>query len=203
MATPKSTLRAASADEPVKIVLERRVRPDGRVRFEAWVRKLMDLTSRTGGLQGSSVLTSGTTADYFILLRFANRAHLKAWQESTEVLTLLEEGDVHSVAADQSVVKTGLETWFTLPDMPAPRTAPPRWKMAIVTWVALLPQIIVLSYLIPPLHLSFLAATALSTALPVVMLTWVLMPWLTRLLYGWLYAGTDTMTQKTSDLGTM
>ncbi|TMK76238.1 MAG: hypothetical protein E6G47_13720 [Actinobacteria bacterium] len=104
----------------------------------------------------------------------------------------LEEGDAHSVAADQAQVKTGLETWFALPDMPLPRRAPPRWKMALVTWLALLPQIIVLSYLIPPLRLPFLAGTALSTALPVMMLTWVLMPSLTRLLYGWLYAGSDT-----------
>ena len=151
----------------------------------------MDLTSRTGGLEGSSVLTSGSAGDYFILLRFANRNHLRRWQESIEVAALLHEGDVHSVAADQSQVKTGLETWFTLPDMPVPRTAPPRWKMALVTWLALLPQIIVLSYLTPPLHLPLLAAAALSTAIPVVMLTWVLMPWLTRLLYGWLYAGSD------------
>jgi uncharacterized protein len=69
------------------------------------------------------------------------------------VAALLEEGDEHSVAVDQSQVKTGLETWFTLPDMPVPGTAPPRWKMALLTWLTLLPQIIVLSYLVPPLHL--------------------------------------------------
>jgi antibiotic biosynthesis monooxygenase (ABM) superfamily enzyme len=196
MAPPKTTPKAAAIEEPVKIVLERRVRPGAHSGFEAWVRTLMDLTARTGGLEGSSVLTSGGTGDYFILLRFANRNHLRRWQESIEVAALLQEGDVHSAVSDQAQVRTGLETWFTLPDMPVPTTAPPRWKMALVTWLALLPQIIVLSYLIPPLHLPFLVAAALSTAIPVVILTWVLMPWLTRLLYGWLYARSGTPRER-------
>lgn len=173
---------------PVKIVMERRVRPGAEAAFEAWVRKVITAASKLGGLQGSSVLASGSTGDHFILLRFASHDDLQRWQASPELATLLHEADAVSVPGEQSQVKTGLETWFTLPDMPQPRRAPPEWKMALLTWAALLPQIIALAYLLPPFRLPFLVETALSTAIPVAMLTWVIMPRLTRLLYNWLYA---------------
>jgi len=173
--------------EPIKIVLERRVRPGAQAQFEGWVKKFMETASRRPGLQGSSVLTSASSGEYFILLRFESQAHLDRWQSSPEVDALLKEAELLSVAPERVHVKTGLETWFTLPGVPAPPTAPPEWKMALVTWLALLPQVIVLSYLIPA-RLPFLLNAAVSTAIPVVMLTWVVMPRLTRLLYRWLYA---------------
>jgi len=49
-------------------------------------------------------------------------------------------------------------------------------------------MVITLAYLFAPLRLPFLIEAAVSTMVPVVMLTWVLMPRLTRALYRWLYA---------------
>jgi antibiotic biosynthesis monooxygenase (ABM) superfamily enzyme len=60
-----------------------------------------------------------------------------------------------------------------------------------VTWFALLPQIIILAHVIPT-SLPFLANVALSTAIPVCMLTWVIMPALTRALRKWLYSSEVT-----------
>lgn len=173
--------------QPVKIVLERRVLPGGEERFDQWVKRFMETASRFPGLEGSSILTSGPRGEYFILLRFASLADLEHWQGSQEVNALIKEADTLSVAPDQAHVKTGFETWFTLPGIPAPPIVPPRWKMAVVTWLALLPQVIILSFLIPA-GLPFLLDAAVSTAIPVAILTWVIMPRLTRLLYQWLYA---------------
>jgi antibiotic biosynthesis monooxygenase (ABM) superfamily enzyme len=172
----------------VKIVMERRVPPDAQPRFDGWVKRLIGAACERGGVEGSSVLRAGATGDYFILLRFVSHAQLRRWQESSELAALLREADTFSVSVEESQVKTGLETWFTLPGVPAPRTAPPKWKMALVTWLALLPQVIILAVVLGPLRLPFLVGTAVSTAIPVAMLTWVVMPNLTRLLYAWLYA---------------
>jgi antibiotic biosynthesis monooxygenase (ABM) superfamily enzyme len=171
---------------PVKIVLERRVRPGAKEPFERWIEELLAMAARSRALQGSSVLTAGS-GEYFILLRFASQAELDRWQALPEVVAHLGKGDAHAVAADQPVVQTGLETWFTLPGLPAPPKAPPKWKMALVTWLALLPQVILLNLFVPA-ALPFLVRVSLSTAIPVMMLTWVIMPRLTRLLYPWLYA---------------
>lgn len=173
--------------QPVKIVLERRVLSGAEERFDQWVKRFMDTASRFPGLEGSSILTSGSKGEYFILLRFASQADLERWKGSQEVGTLIREADTLSVAPEQAQMKTGFETWFVLPGIPAPPIAPPRWKMAVVTWLALLPQVIILSFLIPA-GLPFLLEAAISTLIPVAMLTWVIMPRLTRLLYQWLYA---------------
>ncbi len=173
--------------QPVKIVFERHVLPGVGERFEQWVKRFMEAASRFPGLEGSSILTSGSRGEYFILLRFASQADLERWQGSQEANALIKEADTLSVALEQAQVKTGLETWFTLPGIPALPIAPPKWKMAVVTWLALLPQVIILSFLIPS-GLPFLLEAAISTAIPVAMLTWVIMPRLTRLLYQWLYA---------------
>jgi len=60
--------------------------------------------------------------------------------------------------------------------------------MAIVTWVAMLPMVIALAFIFAPFRLPFLVEGSLSTAIPVALLAWVVMPRLTRVLYGWLYA---------------
>jgi antibiotic biosynthesis monooxygenase (ABM) superfamily enzyme len=64
---------------------------------------------------------------------------------------------------------------------------PAKWKMALVTWAALVPMVIALAYALAPLWLPFLPETAASTAIPVVPLTWIAMPSAMKMLYGWLY----------------
>jgi len=175
-----------TVESPVKLVLQRRARPGAQAAFEAWIRELLDSAGRTAALQGSSVLTAGN-GDYFILLRFATHAERERWEGAPAVRELFRRGDALATSSDGPVAKSGLETWFTLPGLPAPRSAPPAWKMALVTWCALLPQVLLLGVILPP-GLPYLAGVAVSTAIPVAMLTWVIMPRLTKLLYGWLYA---------------
>jgi uncharacterized protein len=75
-----------------------------------------------------------------------------------------------------------------------PGTEPTKVVMTLVTWVALLPQVIVLAYALAPLPLPFLLGSV-SAAIPGAMLTWVVMPNLSRLLYAWLYAGHEATTR--------
>lgn len=171
--------------QPVKIVVERRARPGCKQGLEAWIGELVQSAARTSHLQGSSVLTHGD--DYFVLLRFASQAALDAWQAAPEVAELLARAEVLGGARPRTHVRTGLETWFEVPGVPHPPHAPPRWKMALVTWVMLMPLVYAMGRIVPgewPLPLRL----AVSTLVPVCLLTWVVMPNVTRLLYRWLYA---------------
>ena len=194
--TPRQSSGTAfgAGSEPTKVVMERQVQPGAETRFQGWLRTLLDTACDFGGLEGSSVLTAGTSGHYFILLRFASAERMQQWQDSQQLAALVREANTFSASADASPIKTGLETWFTLPGLPAPRTAPPQWKMALVTWLALLPQVIVLAFALEPLRMPFLVNAAVSTAIPVATLTWLVMPNLTRLLYSWLYAGHEAIT---------
>ena len=100
----------------------------------------------------------------------------------SEALKLLEE--VNKYSTYQRV--TGMETWFTLPDLKA-IIAPPKWKMAIVSFIgaysiSLLAQYILGLYL----RLSPLLTNILMTVILVVGLTYFAMPLLSRLLRRWL-----------------
>ena len=183
-----STLTSAGPETaiPAKIVMERRVHPGAEPGFRDWTARFVDSASRFPGHEGASVLSAHGNL-YFILLRFASGADLARWHESAEYVELMKEADSVSRPGEPSQVQSGLETWFTLPDLPAPSAPPPKWKMAALTWTCLLPMVIALSYLLAPFALPYLVNVALSTAIPVSMLTWVIMPRLTRRLYGWLY----------------
>lgn len=185
-----STQGAVSADtvhQPVKIVIERRARPGAEDALRAWAERFVAEASRSPGHEGGSVLSAPGSRSHVILLRFASAASLDAWQGSPAYGESIRAADQVSLPGEASQIRSGLETWFTLPDMPAPTKPPPKWKMALVTWVALLPMVIALAYVLAPLRLPFLVQASLSTAIPVAMLTWIIMPRLTRMLYGWLY----------------
>jgi antibiotic biosynthesis monooxygenase (ABM) superfamily enzyme len=175
---------------PAKIVIERFPRRGAEERFRVWAEQFVAEASRAPGHEGGSVL-SGRGGHGLILLRFASASALDAWQRSNAYESLMRGADTFSTAGDQSQIQSGLETWFTLPDRAAPMKPPPKWKMALVTWSALLPIVIALAFILAPLPLPFLLNAAVSTAIPVVMLTWVIMPRATRALYGWLYRGED------------
>jgi antibiotic biosynthesis monooxygenase (ABM) superfamily enzyme len=167
--------------EPVKIVLQRRARPGSGQAFEAWIRAVLQSAP---ALEGSSVIAA-EGGSHFILLRFASQAELDQWQASPEVRELLRSGDEIAREPGAPVVHSGFETWFALPGH-ASDGPPANWKIAIVTWIALFPQVVLLAYLIPP-HVPFLLNAVLGTVIPVSALTWVVMPRLTWWLRRWLY----------------
>ena len=172
---------------PAKVVIERRARPGAEIAFIDWIERFTQTAARATGHEGTSVLSSANSAR-FILVRFASQLALDQWQQSQDYAELMREADGSSVAEDREQVQTGFETWFTLPDRPRPISPPPKWKMALVTWMCLFPIVIAMSFLTAPLHWSLIPRTAISTAVPTALLTWLLMPRLTRLLYPWLYS---------------
>ena len=185
--TLTSSPSGVSGQAPVKVVFERRVRPGADAAFKQWSERFVHTASRFPGHEGASVLAVPNSESQFVLVRFASPADLDRWQGSDEYASLLREADTLGPAGQYSETRTGMETWFTLPDKPAPAKPPANWKMALTTWVALLPLVIALAYVFAPFRLPFLVEVSLSTAIPVALLTWLVMPALTRLLYGWLY----------------
>jgi len=180
-------LNATSVVDPVKIILERHVHPGAESAFQQWAERYVAAARSFPGHQRSSVLSTASGGSHFILLRFASPDDLDAWQRSAEAMAFLREADAHSAAGASSQVRSGLETWFTLPGLPAPSSPPANWKMALTTWVALLPMVVALGYIFRPFRLPVLVEQMLSTIIPVAVLTWFVMPALTRVLYGWLY----------------
>jgi antibiotic biosynthesis monooxygenase (ABM) superfamily enzyme len=83
---------------------------------------------------------------------------------------------------------SGLEAWFTLPGERA-IVPPPRWKQLLVTLIGAYPLVVLISAFVMP-QLDAWPLLVRSAVLPVVLLTLMtygVMPLLTRAFRGWLY----------------
>ena len=173
----------------VTVHVVRPVPAEHREAFERALQTTIAASRRAPGHLGVEVLRpEGQGRDYHIIFRFDDQERLDAWQALPETVAQLAELDGWTVGPPQRTVLTGLETWFTLPASPA-HPPPPRWKMAVVTWLGLFPLVLLLLKLLEPVarHLPWPVPIGLTTMLAVALMTWVVMPRLTRLFAGWLW----------------
>ena len=121
----------------------------------------------------------------FLLHRsFPSKEHSRRFYESDLYRQYQRETD-HLIEGDALIRPLhGFEAFFR-----GGRNPPPRWKMAIVTWLGVFPAVLLWSMLLAPrLHIFHpVAATAVITLLVVIPLTWGIMPRLTGALRFWLH----------------
>jgi antibiotic biosynthesis monooxygenase (ABM) superfamily enzyme len=176
---------------PVTATVTRRVKPGHEAAYEEFLAGIGGAARAFPGYLGEEVFrpAGGPGGEYRIVYRFDSPAHLRAWLDSPERAAWLARAEPHAAGPLRARYLTGLEGWFTLPAEPG--APPPPYKMAILTWAAIFPLItlVVLASapLIGPWPLA--ARLAVTTLVTVSLMTWVVMPRLTRLLRRWLYPG--------------
>jgi uncharacterized protein len=180
-----------AGDAPVTTTVTRRIRPGHEAAYEEVLEEILAAASRFPGHLGVEVFRpspGATPGEYRTVYRFDNAEHLRAWLDSDERAAWLERAEPHLAGPLRTSFVTGLETWFTLPDQPG-RPPPPPYKMAVLTWITIFPLITLIVKLTGPLlqDLPLAARLGITTALTVPLMTWVVMPRVTRLLRGWLY----------------
>jgi antibiotic biosynthesis monooxygenase (ABM) superfamily enzyme len=113
---------------------------------------------------------------------------MEAWDNSEKSQRLIEEANNYSTRQYQT--SSGLETWFTLPDLNTlSQSPPPRWKMAIVIFFAAYAISSVSRYILNPFmeQWPLFGNAVIYTAILVVSLTYFALPIANRLLRRWLY----------------
>jgi len=178
-----------AADDSVTVLYSRRVKPGREADFEAWARGIVAAARQFPGHLGASVLDAPGSREYHILFSFADRRSLRAWLESAERHRWLARGR-DLLEADRGLQQlTGLETWFKLPGSNVPTMKPPpRWKMWLVSLVAVYPLVLAFQVLLVP-RMTKLPLPLRALLFPLVLLTlmtFVVMPMVTRLLHRWL-----------------
>ena len=176
-------------DPPATGVASRRIEPGREGEFEDWISGILAAVKAFPGYLGSEVLRPNNSDDdeYRIIYRFDHASNLERWEESDERRRWLDKAE--PFVREQKVHRlTGLETWFTLPSRTG-EPAPPRYKMAVVTWLAVFPTVLVIFTLFGPLLnlLPTVLRTLLFTLTMVTLMTYVIMPRMTRLFSFWLY----------------
>ena len=175
-------------NEPIHIAITRRVKPGCEADFQQALREFIQASFSDRGVLGAGMLVPPPDSDvreYGILRTFANEQErdafylspmFKAFDERVKPLT--EGGPLRRQL-------TGLEAWFRSPQNP-----PPRWKMAIATYLGVVPVIMGLSLTLGPLvrTWNFVLNNLVFNACVVALLTWVVMPIITRILHRWLHS---------------
>ena len=184
-----------SSAVPVTVSITRRVPPDRAKEAQAWLRSGQDLVAAMPGYLGSGWIRSDLDGEeWHMLYRFQDGESLAAWEASSE-----REWWVASavgIAEDaRSERRTGIEGWFDSPAevtvAAATRPAPPRWKQMISIFIVFYPLSLTIQLVLGPvladlaLWLRVLVIVVIASPL----MTYVLLPLVTRALRPWLLRG--------------
>ena len=99
----------------VTTVICRKIRQGHEKDYNDWVRHYLKLERKAPGYLGTTIIIPGGSKSSlrYIIRRFTDKATMDAWDNSEESQKLIEEANNYSVRH----YETGLETWFTLPDL--------------------------------------------------------------------------------------
>ena len=178
---------------PIHVAITRRVRPGCEAEFQEALREFFQTSFAHGGVLGATMIVPSPGSDsheFGILRTFADEKErddfysspiFKAWEKKCEPLT-------EANAWTQRPLH-GLEAWFRSPQNP-----PPRWKMAVATFLGVFPLAMVLNLTLGPLirEWHFVVRNAVFNVFVVTLLAWVVMPVVTRLLRRWLQPQAST-----------
>lgn len=181
------SLLTRNDDGPVTVTVARRVTPGREREFEDWYDGIIGAASRHSGFLGAGILRPHTAGhDWHVVYRFADAAALRDWEVSGERARWLERAD--DLVEETGVQRvSGLETWFAMPGRTVP--APPRWKMFLVTLAAIVPLVLLMNLVVLPVvgGWPLLARTLVFSGTLTGLMTWVVMPRMTRVFRRFLY----------------
>lgn len=174
----------------VTAVITHRVKSGRAEGYEEWIKGIAADARQFEGHLGVNILRPqpGAASDYVIVLQFDACPHLDAWLNSDVRKGWIERVQPLIQAQESVQILTGLEGWFQLPQQ-ATSPVPKRYKQAILVWVGVMMVSLLVHPLFAPVlqYLPWLLRVAVSVAVTVILLSYVIMPRLTRWFKGWLF----------------
>ncbi|MET4225377.1 antibiotic biosynthesis monooxygenase [Oerskovia enterophila] len=196
MTVPSAGTAGRSPDRPVTVSIHRRIHPDLVPDATRWVQAGVNMANTYPGFLGSGwVRAAKDSHDWHMLYRFADESTLDAWDSSPERVAWLQEGQ--GLVEEQRVERrTGIEGWFDAParveepQISAER-APARWKQSVSIWLGFFPVnlafTLLMSWAVPSFgELPVLPRVLVTTLVLTPIMTYAVLPWVTRRLAPWL-----------------
>lgn len=183
-----------SDTEPVTAIISRRIKVGCETKFEAWQEKMGYAASQFPGFQGITVMrpTNPKQPEYAIILRFDSYPSLVQWQNSSIRKQLLQQVEGISIGESKIYQQKGLALWFT----PKKAGSPPRYKMAMLLagTVFTLTQLLApqLKRLLQVFPFPALLTEFLVVCIQVSLITYLILPTLTRVLSPWLFRSSQS-----------
>ena len=185
-------MSSSISNESVTVVVTRRVKSGYELQYENWLKRLLEEAKSMKGYIGATVQkpAPGTT-EYTSIFRFDNVENLRKFEESEIRAKYLSEV-VDYVESDAIWKKfSGLEFWFSPPKgtiVPQPS----RFRMALVMIIVVYGLVISIGQLVGMLVGDVIPSYVrlfVTISIEIFLMTFVLMPHLTKLLAKWIYPG--------------
>ena len=174
----------------VHVAITRQVKPGCEAAFETALREFARQSLQIPGMTGVHLIEpvpGSNGREYGILRSFDSEESSRRFYDS-DLFQTWNQTVADLVIGDPVYRRLhGLEAFFR----EVGTSPPPRWKMAIVTWLGVFPSVLLWSSVLPK-HLAGLPSlliVAIVNVFVVITLAWVVMPLLTKLFRGWLHAG--------------
>lgn len=171
-----------TSPNPVTRVAVRKARTHCEQAYETLVGGMIaDMRGFPGFVSGKLIPPAGPGGDYQVITEFASAEDLERWDRSDIHLTWLQRLETVAEGDPDYRVLTGLEAWFAPSTVPA-NAHPPRGRMTFVSWLGIFPTVsLLLAFVAPWLApLPFLLRSAIFTGLVALLMSYVVMPRLTR-----------------------
>ncbi len=134
---------------PVTVLITRSPRQANQKEFEQALSDTINAALEFPGHLGVTVLKPPRdNNDYQIIVKFASQADYQRWCDSNEATHWFKIFNRLEEKPPNLEIMTGLETWFMVnSSTPRPIIPPARYKMAIVTWIAIFVLIVIFNLL--------------------------------------------------------
>ena len=184
-----------SHDESVTVVVTRKVKRGRESEYEDWLRRLLEEAKSMKGYLGATIQkpAPGST-EYTSIFRFDTVDNLRKFEESELRSKYLREV-VDYVEADATWKKiTGLEFWFS-PPKGTVIPLPSRFRMSLVTIAIVFGLVLSIGQLVGMVAMEVPSYVRLfvTISIEIFLMTYVLMPRITKLLAKWIYPSSKTV----------
>lgn len=177
-------------NEPITVIVSRRVNPEKIKEFELLSSEMTQRASKFKGYLGATLFkpVSKNDPEYRVMFRFKDLHSLQIWESSSQRKKILEQIEDLIISTSEREQLSGLVTWFTLPSS-NPLVPPPRYKMTLIGWFALYPAVTSIFWFFGSwlAELPLFLRTFLVTIVVIILMTYVLMPFMTKIFATWLY----------------
>ncbi|MFJ9036684.1 antibiotic biosynthesis monooxygenase [Streptomyces sp. NPDC102406] len=172
----------------VGLLIAREVDPGHEADFERWARGILTAAAAFPGHLGYGLFRpNGPGEPWFLVHRFRDAEAHARWDDSEERAAWFDRADGHHREVDRRRL-SGIEGWFVPPGRSV-QAAPPRWKMTLTAVLGIFPISLFAGTVLQPLlgDLPLLVRTALIAVLFSSLMSYAVMPGLTKALGRWLY----------------
>ncbi|MEI6828985.1 MAG: antibiotic biosynthesis monooxygenase [Synechococcaceae cyanobacterium ELA445] len=171
------------------VAVTRQVRPGQEAAFEESLRGMLAEAEAFEGYVGGEVhVPSRRHGPWHLVLRFETPEQFRTWEDSAPCQRWIERANALSSQPPTVVRGNALEAWVALPELPAAQP-PPKWKTTLLSALGLYPLILLVPGLLGPITVQLPAPlrTLLNLAVMMPLMSWVVMPQVSRLFRRWLY----------------